>query len=44
MFNPERLLWLDLSNNYLKEIDEDLGRAFPMLKTLYIHGNHIMDM
>jgi hypothetical protein len=28
----------------LKEIDEDLGGCFPLLKTLYMHGNHIMDM
>jgi hypothetical protein len=44
MYNPEKLLWIDLSNNHLKEIDEDLGRSFPLLKTLYMHGNHIMDM
>ena len=29
MYNPQRLLWIDLSTNYLKEIDEDLATAFP---------------
>ena len=44
MWNSNRLLWMDLSNNHLKEIDEDLGAHFPELKTLYLHGNYIQDM
>ena len=44
MYTPQRLLWIDLSTNYLKEIDEDLATAFPLLKTLYLHGNWISDM
>ena len=44
MFRPSNLLWINLSNNHLKELDEDLGTAFPQLKTLYLHGNYITDM
>ena len=44
MFKPNGLLWINLSNNHLKELDEDLGAAFPQLKTLYLHGNYITDM
>lgn len=44
MWNREKLLWIDLSNNYLTTIDEDLAKEFPLLKTLYLHGNYMMDM
>ena len=44
MYTPSKLLWIDLSTNYLKEIDEDLASAFPQLKSLYLHGNWISDM
>jgi len=44
MWNCDRLLWIDLSNNHLTTIDEDLAGNFPLLKTLYLHGNYMMDM
>lgn len=44
MWSHEKLLWIDLSNNYLVTIDEDLAGCFPLLKTLYLHGNYMMDM
>ena len=44
MYKPDRLLWINLSNNHLKEIDEDLGAGFPQLKTLYLHGNYMSDL
>ena len=44
MWNKEKLLWIDLSNNHLVTVDEDLASCFPLLKTLYLHGNFMMDM
>jgi len=44
MWNHDKLLWIDLSNNHLTTIDEDLAGNFPLLKTLYLHGNYMMDM
>ena len=44
MWNSNKLLWMDLSNNHLKEIDEGVLSNFPELKTLYLHGNYIQDM
>ena len=44
MWHHNKLLWIDLSNNYLTTIDEDLAKEFPQLKTLYLHGNYMMDM
>lgn len=43
MWYPERLEWLDLSYNYLETIDHELLN-FPMLKTLYLHGNYISNL
>ncbi len=43
MWFPERLEWLDLSYNYLEKIDKEILN-FPMLKTLYLHGNYISNL
>jgi Leucine-rich repeat (LRR) protein len=43
MFNPSKLEWLDLSYNYLQNIDKELLN-FPNLKTLYLHGNYIQNL
>ena len=43
MWNSRNLLWLDLSYNYLQDIDEEL-LEFPELKTLYLHGNYISSL
>ena len=43
MWDSKQLLWLDLSYNYLTEIDEELLK-FPELKTLYMHGNYISNL
>lgn len=43
MYHWNQLLWLDLSYNYLTEIDEELLN-FPELKTLYLHGNYISNL
>lgn len=40
MYNSQNLIWLDLSYNYLETIESDLLQ-FPLLKTLYMHGNYI---
>jgi len=37
------LQWIDLSHNYLEELNEELT-LFPNLKTLYLHCNYIIDM
>jgi Leucine-rich repeat (LRR) protein len=43
MFNPDNLLWLDLSYNYLENIEDELLK-FTQLKTLYLHGNYFSNM
>ena len=43
MYRPENLEWLDLSYNYLQTIDREL-LEFPNLKTLYMHGNYIVNL
>ena len=43
MYNPENLLWLDLSYNYLETIEADL-LEFRQLKTLYLHGNYVSNL
>lgn len=43
MREPERLIWLDLSFNYLEHIEPEI-LCFPELKTLYLHGNYIYEM
>ena len=43
MFNSQNLIWLDLSYNYLETIEADLLQ-FPLLKTLYMHGNYIANL
>lgn len=40
MGNWEMLQWVDLSHNYLMQIDYDF-RDFPNLKTLYLHCNYL---
>lgn len=44
MWDSKRLLWIDLSHNYLTTIDEDIATHFPLVKTLYLHANYIADM
>jgi len=43
MWDSSRLLWLDLSYNFLEKIDDEL-LSFPTLKTLYLHGNYIANL
>ena len=43
MWNSQRILWLDLSYNYLVDIEDELLK-FPELKTLYLHGNYISNL
>mmetsp|Transcript_41216 Transcript_41216/g.30299 ORF Transcript_41216/g.30299 Transcript_41216/m.30299 type:complete len:192 (-) Transcript_41216:29-604(-) len=43
MWYPERLEWLDLSYCLLDKVEMELVN-FPMLKTLYLHGNYIQNM
>ena len=43
MWNSQRLLWLDLSYNYLTDIEDEILN-FPELKTLYLHGNYISNL
>jgi len=43
MWNSQRLLWLDLSYNYLTAIEDDL-LEFEELRTLYLHGNYIANL
>ena len=40
---PTRLLWLNLSYNYLTKIDSEILN-FPLLKSLNLHGNYISEM
>ncbi len=44
MWNSNRLLWVDLSYNYLEHIEEEIITSFPLLKTLYLHGNYIANL
>lgn len=43
MFNSQNLIWLDLSYNYLENIEEELLN-FRHLKTLYLHGNYFSNI
>ena len=43
MWNSNYILWLDLSNNYLETIEDEILN-FPLLKTLYLHGNYIKEL
>ena len=43
MWNSSNLLWLDLSYNFLTQIEDEL-LEFPELKTLYLHGNYIASL
>jgi len=43
MYNSQNLIWIDLSYNYLETIEADLLQ-FPLLKTLYMHGNYISNL
>lgn len=43
MWQPANLMWLDLSYNYLTDI-EDEYLNFPQMKTLYLHGNFFSDL
>jgi len=40
---PSKLLWLNLSYNYLVKIDNEILN-FPLLKSLHLHGNYIHDL
>ena len=42
MFNCKNLAWIDLSHNYLQDLNYDFG-DFPNLKSLYLHVNFIAD-
>lgn len=44
MYQPDRLVWLDLSYNYLTHIEDELPNHFRNLKTLYLHGNYFENM
>lgn len=43
-YNSNKLLWIDLSYNYLEKIEEEIVTGFPQLKTLYLHGNYISNL
>jgi len=43
MYNSQNLIWLDLSYNYLENIEEELLN-FRHLKTLYLHGNYFSNI
>ena len=43
MWNSSKLLWIDLSYNYLETIEEEILK-FPNLKTLFLHGNYISSL
>ena len=43
MWHPNKLQWLDLSYNYLENIEPELLN-FPQLKTLYLHGNYFNNL
>ena len=42
MFNCKNLAWIDLSHNYLQDLNYDFS-DFPNLKSLYLHVNVIAD-
>lgn len=42
--SPDRLLWLDLSYNYLEKIEDEIVNNFPCLTTLYLHGCYILNL
>lgn len=44
MWNSNRLQWIDLSYNYLERIEDVIVTDFPCLKTLYLHGNYILNL
>lgn len=44
MWNSSRLQWIDLSYNYLERIEDEIVNNFTCLKTLYLHGNYIMNL
>ena len=44
MWNTNKLQWIDLSYNYLEKIEDEIINSFPFLKTLYLHGNYILNM
>ena len=43
-FNPEHILWLDLSFNSISSVSELFQETFPNLTTLYLHANKISKM
>lgn len=43
MENARNLQWIDISHNYLVNLDYNF-EDFPHLKTLYIHCNFIADL
>lgn len=43
MREPQNLMWLNLSHNYLVKIDKEILN-FPQLKCLLLHGNYIADL
>ena len=43
MENARNLQWIDISHNYLVNLDYDFA-DFPHLKTLYLHCNYIADL
>ena len=44
MFHPDRILWLDLSYNYLERIEEEIVQNFKQLRTFYFHGNYVLNL
>jgi Leucine-rich repeat (LRR) protein len=44
MWNSPNLLWIDLSYNYLESIESEIVTSFPLLKTLYLHGNYFSNL
>lgn len=44
MWNSQNLLWIDLSYNYLESIESEIVTSFPLLKTLYLHGNYFSNL
>jgi hypothetical protein len=44
MWNHKKLQWIDLSYNYLEKIEDVLVTDFKFLKTLYLHGNYILEL
>ena len=44
MWNQNNLLWIDLSYNHLEWIEEEIVQNFSQLRTLYLHGNYILNL